>query len=121
MSTLPARQRCDSTVQRPYLTSVISHLQNCFPCIRILDAFSILDPKLLPHWDDKKLLTYGDNKLELLLQHYSNGSHQIGADQCRSEWKQLWKLFQRHQTLMSKGKMQDLAKFLLLDDNKDLS
>ena len=59
----------------------------------------------------------GMTKLELLLQHYSDGPLQIDADQCRSEWKQLRELLQRHQTLRSEGKMQALAKFLLLDAN----
>ena len=60
--TLPARHRFDSTVRRPYLTSVINHLQNRFPCNQILDAFSILDPKLLPQ-DDEELLSYGDDQV----------------------------------------------------------
>ena len=83
--SLSPREQFESTVRKPYLTAVIDHLHSRFPCNNILDSFVIFDPKLLPQ-EDEELLQYGNDKLECLLQHYSDGPLQIDSDKCRVEW-----------------------------------
>ena len=74
-----AHKNFDLSVQTPYLTAVANHLQSWFPCSHILDSFSISDPKLLPECDER-FCVHGDEKLAILLQHYSDGPLLINGD-----------------------------------------
>ena len=58
-----------SSIQVKYIEAIIKKLQDRFPHVELLDAFSIFDPQNLPS-DDDELTTYGQDKVHLLSSTY---------------------------------------------------
>ena len=52
----------------------MEQLLDCFPQVEVLHSFNILDPQSLPK-NEKELLTYDREKLQVFLKVYGGGSN----------------------------------------------
>lgn len=68
-----------------YIMAIVNQLQDRFPHIELLAAFSIFDPKKLQE-AEVDIDTYGKENVELLSRRYSEGPDaHIDSNQCKSE------------------------------------
>ena len=96
-----AEDSFSSRVHYPFLVAVIDHLRNRFPTMELLEAFSIFKPHSLPASDADELGTYSDDKLEVLLGHYSGTALELDREQAMAEWQMLRVIFTENQHLQS--------------------
>ena len=104
-----AEDSFSSRVCRPFLVAVIDHLRNRFPAMELLEAFSIFNPHTLPASDVDELAAYGDDKLEVLLDHYSGTALELDREQAMAEWQMLRVILTENQRLQS---LPDAVSFL---------
>ena len=96
-STEAQKQEFKSSIQEKYIQAIVTQLQNRFPDVDYLDAFSIFDPqKVLSSSasDGDELTIYGQEKLEHLKNAYGGGGNpDIDCAECAGEWESLKRLF----------------------------
>ena len=109
VATDTQKEQFKSTIQKVYIKAIIEHLNNRFPNVEVLSAFSIFDAQSLPS-DEEELASYGQDKLEVLLAHYGEGSDvDVDCEECRSEWEGLKRLMHNN---FSSQTMQQMLKLL---------
>ena len=105
------KQEFKSSVQVKYIQAIVTQLQNRFPDVDYLDAFSIFDPQKLTisDSDDDELAAYGQERLEYLKSAYGDGVNPgVDSDECTSEWEGLKRLFVNNFSNMSMRQMTNL-------------
>ena len=88
------KQEFKSAIQKKYIQAIVTQLQNRFPDVDYLDAFSIFDPQKLlsaSPSDGDELTVYGQEKLEHLKNAYGGGGNP--DIDCAGEWESLKRLF----------------------------
>ena len=74
-------------IQDAYIKALTEQLQDRFPNVELLDAFSIFDPQSLPSTEEH-LAVYGQERLEVLISHFGEGVELvINGEGFRSEWE----------------------------------
>ena len=83
------KQEFKSSIQAKYIHAIVTGLQNPFPDVENLDAFSIFDPQKLTvsESDNDDLAAYGQERLEYLTSAYPD----VDSVECTSEWEGLKK------------------------------
>lgn len=77
-----------STIQVLYVQAIDDELNNRFPNVELLDAFSIFDPKCIPSKDESELASYGCDKLKVILSQFGEETHSdVNISECRSKWE----------------------------------
>ena len=102
------KQEFKSSVQVKYIQAIFAQLENRFPDVENLDAFSVFDPqKLIPISDstEDELATYGLERVEYLKSAYEGD---VEAAECTSEWEGLKRLFINSFSHMSMRQMTNL-------------
>ena len=101
------KQEFKSSIQAKYIHAIVTVLQNRFPDVENLDAFSIFDPqKLTVSESDDDLAAYGQERLEYLTSAYDDG---VNPDvECTSEWEGLKRLIVNNFSNMSMRQMTNL-------------
>ena len=60
------------SIQCKYVEAIVKQLQDRFPHVEVLSAFSVFDPQNIPSEEDQ-LTTYGQDELEMLTKAYGEG------------------------------------------------
>ena len=80
-----------------YIQAIVTQLENRFPDVGILDAFSIFDPQKLlsvSPSDKDEFAVYGIERLGYLKDAYGDGENpDIDSAECTSEWEGPKRLF----------------------------
>ena len=91
------KQEFKSSIQVKYIQAIVTQLENRFPDVGNLDAFSILDPQKLlsvSPSDEDEFAVYGEERLDYLKDAYGDGGNpDIDSAECTSEWEGLKRLF----------------------------
>ena len=81
------KEQFKSTVQDKYIQAIITGLEDRFPDVADLAAFSIFDPEKLPSTPEE-FAVYGEEKLTSLLTVYAEGPNaDVDREECESEWE----------------------------------
>ena len=81
-----------SSIQVKYIQAVIVELNNHFPNVNRLDAFSVFDPQKVPT-NPEDLAVYGQQQIECLQVAYGEGaSAGVDSAECVSDWEGLKRL-----------------------------
>ena len=84
-----------SSIQVPYIEGIVKQLEDRFPNVDCLDAFSIFDPQKIPS-SPEQMVAYGQDKIDYLQKHYGEGENPDVGDECASEWESMkWFLGER--------------------------
>ena len=106
------KQEFKSSIQAKYIhAAVVTGLQNPFPDVENLDAFSIVDPQKLTvsESDNDDLAAYGQERLEYLTSAYGDGVNpDVDSVECTSEWEGLKRFFVNNFSNMSMRQMTNL-------------
>lgn len=83
------RKQFKLTVQVKYIQAIITGLEDHFPSVADLVAFSIFNPEKLPSTYPRRVCCiYGQDKLESLLTAYADGPNaDVDHGECESEWE----------------------------------
>lgn len=90
------KQEFKSSVQLKYIETIVLQLQNRFPDVEYMDAFSIFDPQKLATSvsPGHELTVYGQERLEYLQSAYGCGVNpDVDSGECTQEWESLKRLF----------------------------
>lgn len=88
-----------------YIQAIVDQLNNRFPNVQLLEAFSIFDPQALSS-DEEELSGYGQDKLETLIGIYGEGPNpDVNFEECKSEWDCLKKLIHNKYSTMTMRQM----------------
>ena len=63
-----------SSIQVPYIEGIVKQLEDRFPNVDCLDAFSIFDPQKIPS-SSEQMVAYGQDKIDYLQKHYGEGEN----------------------------------------------
>ena len=86
-----------------YVDCLTKNIENCFTeGLQILNAFSVFDPRWMPAKGTLEFSTYGEQKIELLGQHFFS-DEPVKCEQLLDEWK----LF-KHQVSRWKSDVHDV-------------
>ena len=108
------KEEFKSSIQRKYIGTLITGLENRFPDITELSAFSIFDPSKIPS-SQEEFAVYGTDKLEHIVATYGNGPNaDVDGGECESEWECL-KLLMR--STYSHFTMRQMVKLLSTDSS----
>ena len=91
-----------------YIQAIVAQLENRFPDVGNLNAFSIFDPQKalsISHSTEDEVAAYGLNKVEYLKSAYEGD---VEAAKCISEWEGLKRLFVNNVSHMSMRQMTNL-------------
>ena len=77
-----------SSIQVPYIEGIVKQLEDRFPNVDCLDAFSIFDPQKIPS-SPEQMVAYGQDKIDYLQKHYGEGENPDVGDECASEWESM--------------------------------
>ena len=84
-----------SNIQVEYIKAIVNQLQDRFPHVELLGAFSISDPKNLPQAEENS--THGLDSVEILSRKYGEGPDPyVDSDQCASEWESFKRLMKNN-------------------------
>ena len=73
----------EQDVQGPFIQKLCENIQQRFPDVELLDAFTVFDPSKLPSSFDEMLESnYGIDKLDTLGNHFGSVDHQV----LRTDW-----------------------------------
>ena len=84
-----AKALFDRNVRRPFLTAIIDHLRSRFPSNDLFEAFSIFYPHAIPVDCPDQLGVYGEDKLQLILNHYHDTPLEVDNQKAKQEWEML--------------------------------
>ena len=91
-ATNTQREAFLASIQAEYIKVIVNQLQDHFPHVELLGAFSIFDPKNLPQAEED-ISTYGLDSVEILSRKYSEGPDAyVDSDQFASEWESFKRL-----------------------------
>lgn len=83
--TTPSTEQRQAYFENIYLSTLLQHLENRYPVITIIEAFSIFDTKSLPEDPVQRQSTHGTQKLDTLWTHYGPYSV-IATDSLKAEY-----------------------------------
>ena len=104
------KNQFETQVRKPYLEKLIENLNNRFPRVELLSAFSIFNPSELPE-SESELDLYSETEIDCLLTHYSLGPLALIPEDVKEEWKH-FKVFLASSNLKDHT-YKELAEFLL--------
>ena len=102
------KQEFKSSVQVKYIQAIVAQLENRFPDVENLNAFSVFDPQKalsISHSTEDEVAAYGLDKVEYLKSAYEGD---VEAAECTSEWEGLNRLFVNSFSHMSMRQMTNL-------------
>ena len=88
-STNACIQQNTNQVYKPFLSALLTNLDDRFPDIEFIESFTVLDPSPFPHDDLAALNQHGNDKIDALVDHY-DGFPQLNKTETKREW-QLYK------------------------------
>lgn len=107
-----AKEEEFKALQSKYIEAVVDGLQDRFPNVSELEAFSLFDPQKCPASEDE-LIIYGQNKLDILQTTYGTGDvPDVVSEACASEWESLKRLILQKYSHMD---MRSMVKVLVTD------
>ena len=65
----------------PYVQAIVKQLEDRFPNVDCLDAFSSFDPRKIPG-SAEELATYSQKKIDYLQTHYGEGENPDVNEEC---------------------------------------
>lgn len=102
-------ERFESSTRQKFLSQVITNLEERFPQVDVLEAFSILDPAGLLGQEG-----VAEEKLEVLLEHYhEDGPMGMNLSDCVDEYNEFSTFVKKHSKLKSCKTLQELAREVL--------
>ena len=106
-----------SSIKIPYIDGIVKQLNERFPNVICLDAFSIFDPKNVPS-SNEQLIAYGQNKIDHLKAHYGEGENpDIDDDELMSEWEAVKRLLD---TNFKEKSMREMINIFVTDSSLQL-
>ena len=106
-----------SSIKIPYIDSIVKQLNERFPNVICLDAFSIFDPKSAPS-SSEQLIAYGQNKIDHLIAQYGEGENpDVDGDELISEWEAVKRLLGSN---FKKKSMREMLKHFVTDESLQL-
>ena len=103
--TSAEKQAFKSRIQVIYVQAIIDKLNDRFPHVELIHAFSLFDPHALPS-DEEDLTSYGEDKLDVLLSTFGDGPNPtVDCDECMSEWECLRSLIHNQYSSMTMRQM----------------
>jgi hypothetical protein len=110
--TSAEKQAFKSRIQVVYVQAIIDKLNDRFPHVELIHAFSLFDPQALPS-DEEDITSYGQDKLDVLLSTFGEGpNHTVDGDECTSEWECLKSLIHNQYSTMT---MRQILRLLCTD------
>ncbi|XP_066298487.1 zinc finger protein 862-like [Branchiostoma lanceolatum] len=79
----PKQRQEFAALRRNFVDNIIDNLEECFPQMELLSAFSILDPAHLP---ETMTGDYGWESINTLSEFYSEGAYPINRRELKDEW-----------------------------------
>ena len=102
-------ERFESGIRQKFITKVVTNLEERFPQVDTLEAFSILDPAGLLGQEG-----VAEEKLQVLLEHYhEEGPMGVNMTECVDEYNEFTTFVKKHSKLKSCTTLQELARELL--------
>ena len=91
-------------VAKSFITMLKNNISSQFASQDVVSSFSIFDPKKVPASDTSDLLSYGENSIDLLINHYGvdlcaetvQGDEYIKQVLMSPELRTEWKTFRMH-------------------------
>ena len=113
--TASQKEAFKSGIQMVFVQAIVDQqLHARFPCVEVLDAFSIFDPAHLAS-GGQEIESYGQEKLRVLVEMFGESADpDVEGGECTSEWEGLKRLMHNHYTSMT---MRQMLKLLCTDQS----
>ena len=71
-------------VREAYIDAIVANIKSRFPAMTIITSFGIFDPSKIPSKSDESFTNYGEDQLQILIQHI--GEAYLDQTALQQEW-----------------------------------